>query len=621
MSLQRMFESEYFSLPLALVYLFKNDHPGVRTYLVNKLFSYPPEEVAFYLPQLVNLTLKHEDWTDIGTYLLDMAAQSYLFAMNLYWHLHSKLDSRQYREKLDTMLHDCEMTLVNGVRPQRAKPAEPPPAMFPIAGEDWVEGEDAAYTYKQHRDDCFLLQSKFLFLLTGLSISLIDRSAEERDKHLRSSLQAIDQVIEESRAKHQSSSPYIKRLFRGVVLPTGFCQDPDSSLMQVVRIPYDFSACYKTKSRVPYKVYLEMVSIDEVDSVQPPQAYTAPIPPASDLIPHDTDPGLGSRRVEEIERERFAGLSEYAEKVEKAEQDGIEFSSFEQSDPIPSLSDSVSEPWTSISAAIKAASPYGLMNTWKLRAFIVKGEDDLRQELLAMQFIKKISSLLSSAGINAYLRPYEIYVVSHNSGLLEYVPDTQSISSIHKQCPSLLDYYLRTWPEVFPEAQKNFAESLAGYSLICYLLNVKDRHNGNILVDRLGHVIHIDFGFYLTSSPGGNINFETAPFKLTREMVDLLSYGGTEILQYFKILLFKGFLELRKRKEELILLVEMMKSAELMGCFVKEDKVLKELDERFHLNKTDEQCMRLVEDLVSQAKDNWRTAKYDAFQRYSNGIL
>lgn len=44
------------------------------------------------------------------------------------------------------------------------------------------------------------------------------------------------------------------------------------------------------------------------------------------------------------------------------------------------------------------------------------------------------------------------------------------------------------------------------------------RHNGNILIDNNGHVIHIDFGFVLGNSPGG-INFETSPFKLPQEYI------------------------------------------------------------------------------------------------------
>jgi Phosphatidylinositol 3- and 4-kinase len=47
---------------------------------------------------------------------------------------------------------------------------------------------------------------------------------------------------------------------------------------------------------------------------------------------------------------------------------------------------------------------------------------------------------------------------------------------------------------------------------------IKDRHNGNILVDEVGHLVHIDFGFMLSNSPGG-VNFESAPFKLTRELL------------------------------------------------------------------------------------------------------
>ena len=44
-----------------------------------------------------------------------------------------------------------------------------------------------------------------------------------------------------------------------------------------------------------------------------------------------------------------------------------------------------------------------------------------------------------------------------------------------KQETHLLDIYLDIFGVHFEEAQKNFVESLAAYSIICYLLNVKDR--------------------------------------------------------------------------------------------------------------------------------------------------
>jgi phosphatidylinositol kinase/protein kinase (PI-3 family) len=41
------------------------------------------------------------------------------------------------------------------------------------------------------------------------------------------------------------------------------------------------------------------------------------------------------------------------------------------------------------------------------------------------------------------------------------------------------------------------------------------RHNGNILINKEGNIIHIDFGFIFCMNPG-SINFEKAPFKLTK---------------------------------------------------------------------------------------------------------
>lgn len=85
----------------------------------------------------------------------------------------------------------------------------------------------------------------------------------------------------------------------------------------------------------------------------------------------------------------------------------------------------------------------------------------------------------------------------------------------------------------------NFIRSLAAYSLVCYFLQIKDRHNGNILIDDKGHIIHIDFGFMLSNAPGKGIQFEKAPFKLTNEFVDVIGGVNSKNFSKFKKLLCK----------------------------------------------------------------------------------
>merc|ERR1712100_98591 len=93
----------------------------------------------------------------------------------------------------------------------------------------------------------------------------------------------------------------------------------------------------------------------------------------------------------------------------------------------------------------------------------------------------------------------------------------------------------------FVAAQRNFMLSLVGYSLVSYLLGLKDRHNGNIMIDVRGRLIHIDFGFAMGMAPGHECSFERAPFKLTQDYIDVMGGADSPCFAEFKRLFVAGF--------------------------------------------------------------------------------
>ena len=92
-------------------------------------------------------------------------------------------------------------------------------------------------------------------------------------------------------------------------------------------------------------------------------------------------------------------------------------------------------------------------------------------------------SIWEQERVPLWIKPYKILVISADSGMIEPVVNAVSIHQVKKQSQlSLLDYFLQEHgsytTEAFLRSQRNSVQSWTGYCLVCYLLQVKDRHNG-----------------------------------------------------------------------------------------------------------------------------------------------
>ena len=224
-------------------------------------------------------------------------------------------------------------------------------------------------------------------------------------------------------------------------------------------------------------------------------------------------------------------------------------------------------------------------------------------------------------------------LTKNDAGLVEMVNDSLSLDQLKQKLNniSLKDFYLSYFGQGNPNSQRykdamnNFVASLAGYSLVCYFLQIKDRHNGNILIDNEGHLTHIDFGFLLSNAPGKGLKFENAPFKLSSDMVDCLGGIKGEYFQNFRKLLKKGFLAVYRHRQKIIILVEMMwcGHGRNLDCFEKGQEAINELKNRLAPKncKHTKDVLKFVDDLIGQSVDNWRTKGYDIFQYYVQGIF
>ncbi|KAI1311435.1 phosphatidylinositol 3 [Xylaria venustula] len=264
--------------------------------------------------------------------------------------------------------------------------------------------------------------------------------------------------------------------------------------------------------------------------------------------------------------------------------------------------------------------PQKTVEAWQSAIF--KVGDDCRQDVLALQMIAAFRGIFHNVGLDVYVFPYRVTATAPGCGVIDVLPNSISRDMLGREAVNgLYDYFISKYGNEdslrFQHARSNFVKSMAAYSIISFLLQFKDRHNGNIMIDDAGHILHIDFGFCFDIAPGG-VKFERAPFKLTNEMI--LVMGGNiehQAFKSFEELCVKAFLACRPYAEKLSQIVLLMMESGL-PCFKPES--VKHFKERFVLEKNEREAAEFVKDLVRKSAGSYSTMVYDQFQLMTNGI-
>jgi phosphatidylinositol 4-kinase B len=131
--LVRFFDSAFFCEWIAVSYLYKHDHAGVRDYLCNRMYTLPLSGLEAYLFQVCYM-LVHKPSPSLDRFVIDTCTKSLRIALKVHWLLAAELELEDAEELdgIDKVQEQCQAAAtVQGDWSLLVRPAPPSPAASP----------------------------------------------------------------------------------------------------------------------------------------------------------------------------------------------------------------------------------------------------------------------------------------------------------------------------------------------------------------------------------------------------------------------------------------------------------------------------------------------------------
>lgn len=103
----RFFDSAFFCEWIAVSYLYKHDHPGVRDYLCNRMYTLPLSGIESYLFQICYMLI-HKPSPSLDKFVIDICSRSLKIALKVHWFLMAELEDVDDNEGISRIQEKCQ---------------------------------------------------------------------------------------------------------------------------------------------------------------------------------------------------------------------------------------------------------------------------------------------------------------------------------------------------------------------------------------------------------------------------------------------------------------------------------------------------------------------------------
>ncbi|AEA38723.1 phosphatidylinositol 4-kinase (nucleomorph) [Cryptomonas paramecium] len=248
---------------------------------------------------------------------------------------------------------------------------------------------------------------------------------------------------------------------------------------------------------------------------------------------------------------------------------------------------------------------------------LIKESRDFLNEIFANFFISQMDKIFQEQYVDLWITSFFFHWNFPMNGVLSFFLDSVSLHELNKLKKTKCELAFFFFQQQLRFQKIEYIRSLAAYSLFCFLSQLKDRHNGNILVNLDDKIIHVDFGYILGYMPG-NLKFEAKFFKLTKELLNRINGKESEKFEYFKEIFIRGIFLIKKNTIDLNTILQVVWFENIFN-FTKSYK-MNQWQKELRLQLYQKNFIKHYLNLIRESTENWKTIQYDKYQFYFSKI-